>query len=51
MLGLPTDIYMTGAMYSWNVVNVFIGVLIASYVYMPVFYELQLVSVNQVNLL
>lgn len=48
MLGLPTDIYMNGTMYTWNIVSTLIAIPIASYFFLPVFHELQLVSINQV---
>ena len=48
MLGLPTDVYLTGAMMLWWPVALAIGVPIASYAYLPLFQDLGILSINQV---
>jgi len=48
MLGAPTDVYTTGTMYWWTVPALFIGVPIAAYVYLPIYHQLEIVSINQV---
>lgn len=48
MVGVPTDVYLTGAMMFWWIISVAIGVPIAAYVYLPLFQDLGLVSINQV---
>lgn len=50
MLGVPTDIYLNGTMYTWNVASSMIALPIVSYFFLPVFHELQLVSVNKVKI-
>ena len=48
MLGTPTDVYLTGAMMLWWPVALAIGVPIAAYVYLPLFQDLGVLSLNQV---
>ncbi|EFX77081.1 hypothetical protein DAPPUDRAFT_106304 [Daphnia pulex] len=47
LLGGPTDIYTNGTMYLWFISSVLLCTPIASYIYLPIFYRLQLVSANQ----
>lgn len=49
MLGIPTDIYFTGTMFWWIVIAVGIGCSVATIFYLPVFAELEIVSVSQVT--
>ncbi len=51
LLGGPTDVYLNGTMYLWFAVTIILSVPVASYVYMPIFHRLQIVSANQVSLL
>ncbi len=48
LLGGPTDIYTNGTMYLWFISSVLLCTPIANYIYLPIFYRLQLVSANQV---
>ena len=48
MLGGPTDVYLNGTMHWWIVGSYLIGTPIAAYIYMPIFHQLQIVSVNEV---
>lgn len=48
MVGVPTDVYLTGTMHWWMVVAVGIGCAIGTLCYSPVFSELGIVSINQV---
>lgn len=48
LLGVPTEVYIYGTQYlSAGVINILV-VVITIYIYMPVFYELQLTSVFEV---
>ncbi|XP_045025652.1 sodium-coupled monocarboxylate transporter 1 isoform X2 [Daphnia magna] len=47
LLGGPTDVYMNGTMYLWFIFSVVLCTPIASYIYLPVFHRLQIVSANQ----
>ena len=49
MLGLPTEVYLTGAMILWQVVAISIGTSFAAYVYLPLFHDLGILSINQVK--
>lgn len=49
MVGVPTDVYLTGAMMFWWIVSVAIGVPIAAYIYLPLFQDLGLLSITQVK--
>lgn len=50
MVGIPTDVYLTGTMQWWMVVATGIGSAIGALCYASVFSELGIVSVNQVIL-
>lgn len=48
LLGIPTEVYIYGTQYlSAGLINILV-VVITIYIYMPVFYELQLTSVFEV---
>ena len=51
MLGDPAESYMYGAIYMWQIPAGVIGAILASVLFVPVFYPLQLTSVNKVPLL
>jgi len=48
MLGMPTDVYLTGAMLFWFPVPLAIGVLVTAFCYMPLFQDLGILSINEV---
>jgi len=48
-MGAPTDVYLNGAMFVWIPLAVILCIPMGSYLYLPVFYQLQVVSVNQVR--
>ena len=50
MLGDPAESYMYGAMYMWQLPAGVIGSILASLLFVPVFYPLQLTSVNKVTI-
>lgn len=47
LLATPTDIYLTGTMHWWIVLPMFLILPVIGTLYLPVFYELQVVSSNQ----
>ncbi len=47
MIGVPTEVYLTGAMLLWTPVTIAITVPIAAYVYLPLFQDLGILSINQ----
>ena len=49
MLGTPTDVYLTGAMLFWVPVAFAIGALVGAYVFLPLFQELGVLSINEVS--
>ena len=49
MLGDTAESYMYGAIYLWQTFAGCIGTVIASYVFIPIFYPLQLTSINKVS--
>ena len=48
MLGVPTDVYLNGTMYIWAIAALVLCIPMASYLYLPVFHQLQVVSANHV---
>ena len=48
MLGMPTDVYLTGAMLFWFPVAVAIGVLFTAFGFFPLFQGLGILSINHV---
>ena len=49
LLGYPAEMYAFGAQYWLGVFGVVLGACLASWVFVPLFYPLQLVSVNEVS--
>ena len=49
MLGFPAEIYTHGAQYWMGTFGHAIGATMASFVFVPVFYPLKLISVNEVS--
>lgn len=47
LLGTPAEIYQYGIMYTWIVLSYFLVSAAASYLYMPVFFDLKVISVYQ----
>ncbi|XP_032776975.2 sodium-coupled monocarboxylate transporter 1 [Daphnia magna] len=47
LLGTPADIYLTGTMYSWMPLAMFLCTPATGYLYLSVFHRLQVVSANQ----
>lgn len=47
LLGTPSDVYLTGTMYWWIVVGAAIAIPSAAYLYLPIFFKLQVVSANE----
>ena len=48
MLGVPTEVYRFGTMYLLVIIPVCVTGVINYYIYLPVFYELQLTSTYEV---
>ena len=48
LLGAPSDVYLTGTMYTLISAGAVIAVPIAAYLYLPIFFDLQVVSANEV---
>lgn len=46
-LGVPTEVYFHGCQYFFTIINTFFTGLITAYVFMPVFYKLQISSVYE----
>lgn len=48
VLGLPAEIYMFNTMFIWNTAGYAIGALIATQMFVPMFFELKLTSIYEV---
>lgn len=49
LLGIPTDVYLTGSMYWWIIVAAGLSIPVSVYVYLPFYHQLQLDgSIHQV---
>lgn len=48
MLGVPAENFVHGSQYLMNTVGVVVGIVLSAEVFMPVFYDMEMISVNQV---
>lgn len=49
ILGVPAEVYTLGTQYAIHVIPFTIAVILSAQVFMPVFYELNMTSVNEVS--
>ena len=49
LLGLPAEVYQVGTQFSLQIISITIAVVLAAEVFMPVYYKLELLSVNEVS--
>lgn len=49
ILGVPAEIYTLGTQFSVHLIGFVIAVLLAAKVFVPIFYDLQLTSINKVR--
>ncbi|XP_065280064.1 sodium-coupled monocarboxylate transporter 1-like [Dermacentor albipictus] len=47
ILGVPSESFIHGAQYMVNFIGVIVGIVLAAHVFLPVFYEMDMISVNQ----
>ncbi|KAH8022989.1 hypothetical protein HPB51_009593 [Rhipicephalus microplus] len=47
ILGVPSESFINGSQYMVNFIGVIIAILLAAHVFLPVFYEMDMISVNQ----
>ncbi|KAI1290201.1 Sodium-coupled monocarboxylate transporter 2 [Halotydeus destructor] len=47
ILGTPAEVYSLGTQFVWNMAAFTVGVILAVNVFMPIYYDLQLTSVNK----
>ncbi|KAG0420131.1 hypothetical protein HPB47_003662 [Ixodes persulcatus] len=47
MLGVPAENFVHGSQYLMNTVGVVVGIVLSAEVFMPVFYDMEMISVNQ----
>ncbi|KAH6931598.1 hypothetical protein HPB50_025666 [Hyalomma asiaticum] len=47
ILGVPSESFVHGSQYMINFVGVIVGIVLAAHVFLPVFYEIDMISVNQ----
>lgn len=47
MLGVPAENFVNGSQYLMNNVGVVVGIVLAAEVFLPVFYDMEMISVNQ----
>lgn len=50
LLGVPAEIYQVGTQYSVQIITIFTAVILATEVFMPIYYRLGLTSVHEVSL-
>lgn len=49
ILGVPAEVYTLGTQYAIHIIPFTFAVVLSAYVFMPVFYELNMTSVNEVT--
>lgn len=49
MIGVPTEVYLTGVMMLWTPVTMAIAVPVAAFIFLPLFQDLEILSINQVK--
>lgn len=49
MIGVPTEVYLTGAMMLWTPLTIAIAVPFAAFIFLPLFQDLEILSVNKVK--
>ncbi|KAH9367363.1 hypothetical protein HPB48_010158 [Haemaphysalis longicornis] len=49
ILGVPSESFIHGSQYMVNFVGLIIGIFLAANVFLPVFYEIDMISANQVS--
>ncbi|XP_015783741.1 sodium-coupled monocarboxylate transporter 2 isoform X2 [Tetranychus urticae] len=47
ILGVPAEVYLLGTQYSVHMISFLIAILLASYIFMPLYYDLNVISVNK----
>ncbi|XP_054159523.1 sodium-coupled monocarboxylate transporter 1-like [Oppia nitens] len=47
LLGLPAEVYQVGTQFSMNIISFFVAIVLAAHVFMPIYYRLGLLSVNE----
>ncbi|XP_037516236.1 sodium-coupled monocarboxylate transporter 2 [Rhipicephalus sanguineus] len=47
ILGVPSESFMHGSQYMINFIGIVVGIILAVHVFLPVFYEIDMISVNQ----
>lgn len=50
-LGVPAEVYTLGSQFIISVISFLIAVVLSAEVFLPVFYDLNMTSVNEVNLI
>lgn len=48
LLGLPAEVFQVGTQFSVQILSITIAVILAAEVFMPIYYKLKLLSVNEV---
>ncbi len=48
MLGMPTDVYLTGSMMFWMPIVIAIAIPIKAYIILPLLQDLGILSINEV---
>ena len=51
LLGLPAEVFQVGTQFSVQIFSITVAVIVAAEVFMPIYYKLELLSVNEVCLL
>lgn len=47
ILGVPSESFIHGSQYVVNFIGIIVGIILAVHVFLPVFYEIDMISVNQ----
>lgn len=48
LLGLPAEVFQVGTQFSVQIFSITLAVIVAAEVFMPIYYKLELLSVNEV---
>ncbi|XP_054160647.1 sodium-coupled monocarboxylate transporter 1-like [Oppia nitens] len=47
LLGMPAEVYQVGTQFSLQIISFFVAIVLAAHVFMPIYYRMGLLSVNE----
>ena len=51
LLGVPAEVYQVGTQFAMQIFSIILVIILAAEVFMPVYYDLEIVSINEVKFL